>query len=213
MARDFRVVMNDRAEPTWSRRYRAEAEREFGVGGEAGPSHPERRKEAALFSRVLVLVSSRLSRRRPVRPRASSFVPSISTVQLSRRRLAAYTSPQLVPGQRMRLARRTVYCPCSLGLSLMLLAGSVRAQSSASGEWLAYGHDALGSRYSPLAQITRDNVNQLAPVSAVSPAIPPRPRSRRSTPPAPRSSRPTSPRASTPRPARSPAWRSKPTSR
>jgi two-component system, LytTR family, response regulator len=29
---DFRVVMNDGAELTWSRRYRAEAEREFGVG-------------------------------------------------------------------------------------------------------------------------------------------------------------------------------------
>jgi len=30
---DFRVVMNDGAELTWSRRYRAEAEREFGIGG------------------------------------------------------------------------------------------------------------------------------------------------------------------------------------
>lgn len=29
---DFRVVMNDGAELTWSRRYRAEAEREFGIG-------------------------------------------------------------------------------------------------------------------------------------------------------------------------------------
>jgi two-component system LytT family response regulator len=30
---DFRVVMNDGAELTWSRRYRADAEREFGIGG------------------------------------------------------------------------------------------------------------------------------------------------------------------------------------
>ena len=29
------------------------------------------------------------------------------------------------------------------------------------GEWIAYGHDALGSRYSPLAQITRENVKGL----------------------------------------------------
>ncbi len=38
------------------------------------------------------------------------------------------------------------------------------AKSSAtnsSGEWVANGHDALGSRYSPLVQITKDNVSQL----------------------------------------------------
>lgn len=29
-------------------------------------------------------------------------------------------------------------------------------------EWTAYGHDAFGSRYSPLTQITRDNVSRLA---------------------------------------------------
>lgn len=29
------------------------------------------------------------------------------------------------------------------------------------GEWTAYGHDALGTRYSRLTQITRDNVNEL----------------------------------------------------
>ena len=29
------------------------------------------------------------------------------------------------------------------------------------GEWRAYGHDALGSRFSPLAEITRDNVSRL----------------------------------------------------
>jgi len=29
------------------------------------------------------------------------------------------------------------------------------------GEWTAYGHDALGSRYSPLATITRENVARL----------------------------------------------------
>jgi quinoprotein glucose dehydrogenase len=32
------------------------------------------------------------------------------------------------------------------------------------GEWRAYGRDALGSRWSPLAEITRENVSRLAPV-------------------------------------------------
>src|SRR3569833_2706748 len=30
------------------------------------------------------------------------------------------------------------------------------------GEWSSYGHDPLGSRFSPLAQITRENVDKLA---------------------------------------------------
>ncbi|MGH7653124.1 MAG: PQQ-binding-like beta-propeller repeat protein, partial [Gemmatimonadaceae bacterium] len=38
---------------------------------------------------------------------------------------------------------------------------SARGQTTAAGEWAAYGHDALGSRYSPLAQITRENVSGL----------------------------------------------------
>jgi glucose dehydrogenase len=48
-------------------------------------------------------------------------------------------------------------------LIAVLAAPSIRAQqTSPSGEWLAYGHDALGSRFSPLAQITRENVSTLA---------------------------------------------------
>jgi quinoprotein glucose dehydrogenase len=40
---------------------------------------------------------------------------------------------------------------------------AVAAQSPAAhGEWLAYGYDQLGGRYSPLTQITRDNVAKLA---------------------------------------------------
>ena len=35
-------------------------------------------------------------------------------------------------------------------------------QSASSGDWVAYGHDALGSRYAPLTQITRENVSRLA---------------------------------------------------
>ena len=39
-----------------------------------------------------------------------------------------------------------------------------RAPSSVDGEWRAYGRDALGSRWSPLAEITRENVSRLEPV-------------------------------------------------
>ena len=47
-------------------------------------------------------------------------------------------------------------------------ASSVSAQSptkaaAVDGEWRAYGRDALGSRWSPLAEVTRDNVARLAP--------------------------------------------------
>jgi quinoprotein glucose dehydrogenase len=45
--------------------------------------------------------------------------------------------------------------------AVLAIAGRAAAQSSA-GEWTAYGHDPLGSRYSPLNQITRDNVGRLA---------------------------------------------------
>ncbi|MEP6991519.1 MAG: pyrroloquinoline quinone-dependent dehydrogenase, partial [bacterium] len=56
-----------------------------------------------------------------------------------------------------------------LTLALVAVAGCIapRARAEAqqaapSGEWNAYGHDALGSRYSPLTQITTGNVASLA---------------------------------------------------
>ena len=39
--------------------------------------------------------------------------------------------------------------------------GPVGAQQARAGEWTANGHDAFGTRYSPLAQITRENVSRL----------------------------------------------------
>ena len=39
--------------------------------------------------------------------------------------------------------------------ALLLSSAALRAQSA--GEWTAYGHDALGTRFSPLTQITRDD--------------------------------------------------------
>jgi quinoprotein glucose dehydrogenase len=56
----------------------------------------------------------------------------------------------------MRFARQGSLCFCFVAFA------GASAQSTASGEWLAYGHDALGSRYSPLTQITRENVGKLA---------------------------------------------------
>ena len=50
-----------------------------------------------------------------------------------------------------------------LAISLATVSASLaHAQAAgAAGEWSAYGHDAFGSRYSPLAQITRGNVERL----------------------------------------------------
>src|SRR6266852_1399648 len=49
--------------------------------------------------------------------------------------------------------------------SILLLAAAsatAPAQSVSHDQWSGYGHDALGARFSPLTQITRDNVQQLA---------------------------------------------------
>ena len=43
-------------------------------------------------------------------------------------------------------------------------ASAAHAQATSQGEWTAYGRDALGSRYSPLVQVTRENVAQLRQV-------------------------------------------------
>src|SRR5919199_1753794 len=54
--------------------------------------------------------------------------------------------------------------------AIMLVAASAAAAvacgdrgNASVAEWTAYGHDAGGSRYSPAAEITRDNVAQLRP--------------------------------------------------
>src|SRR5579871_4600081 len=56
----------------------------------------------------------------------------------------------------------TVRALCAAGS--LIAAHTLGAQASSQtqrGEWGAYGHDALGSRYSPLDQITRENVKGL----------------------------------------------------
>jgi quinoprotein glucose dehydrogenase len=59
---------------------------------------------------------------------------------------------------------RTLFSRFLIAASLVLtLPGSssgLHAQA-ANGEWTAYGHDALGSRFSPLSQIMRENVSKL----------------------------------------------------
>src|ERR1043166_782276 len=44
----------------------------------------------------------------------------------------------------------------------VLAAAGLRGSAPAVGDWTAYGHDAFGSRYSPLTQIDRANVDRLA---------------------------------------------------
>jgi len=58
---------------------------------------------------------------------------------------------------------RTSLIACAAGLSLAAhTLGAQAPPQTQRGEWSAYGHDALGSRYSPLDQITRENVAGLA---------------------------------------------------
>ncbi|HKV76390.1 MAG TPA: hypothetical protein VJN95_17860, partial [Gemmatimonadales bacterium] len=46
--------------------------------------------------------------------------------------------------------------------ALLLLAACSSGSIDRSGDWPAYGHDALGSRYSPLTDVTPQNVSGLA---------------------------------------------------
>ena len=59
---------------------------------------------------------------------------------------------------------RAVAALLLLGSTAAALSAHSRCQASAiDGEWRAYGRDALGSRWSPLAEITRENVARLEP--------------------------------------------------
>jgi quinoprotein glucose dehydrogenase len=69
----------------------------------------------------------------------------------------------------MRIQHRSVLTILSVATLALPRARAMGAQASLparaprvpSGEWIAYGHDALGSRFSPLAQVTRENVARL----------------------------------------------------
>ena len=70
------------------------------------------------------------------------------------------------PGEeRTSRHRRVVWALVLPSALLALLAGGgarlVASQAPSATEWLAYGRDSGGSRYSPLDQITRANVTQL----------------------------------------------------
>jgi quinoprotein glucose dehydrogenase len=66
----------------------------------------------------------------------------------------------------MTIMARSARCTSITGTLACLLFSAIGATYASAqvgaGEWGAYGHDALGSRYSPLAQITKDNVASLA---------------------------------------------------
>jgi quinoprotein glucose dehydrogenase len=53
--------------------------------------------------------------------------------------------------------------PRQLCLSVLAVTALSAQRQTAVGEWTAYGHDAFGSRYSPLTQIDRQNVANLEP--------------------------------------------------
>ena len=59
--------------------------------------------------------------------------------------------------------RRWSWCACVLAIAFAAKAdtGKLRASEDTKGEWGYYGHDAGGMRYSPLAQINRENVARL----------------------------------------------------
>lgn len=62
------------------------------------------------------------------------------------------------------LHRSRAYRWCSLVFVVAACAGDARTEAPPQvpdGEWHAYGRDALGSRWSPLAEITRENVDRL----------------------------------------------------
>jgi quinoprotein glucose dehydrogenase len=60
---------------------------------------------------------------------------------------------------------RSIPIPLFVVATLALSVSAAREPVSSQvqkGEWASYGHDPFGSRFSPLAQITRDNVSKLA---------------------------------------------------
>lgn len=80
-------------------------------------------------------------------------------------------------GAATAVAISAVVMPSRLGAGAQPVSG----KPSVANEWPTYGHDAGGARYSPLTQITPDNVNRLS-VAWVYHMKPPQPES--STPPA-----------------------------
>ncbi|MFI5233089.1 MAG: PQQ-binding-like beta-propeller repeat protein, partial [Gemmatimonadales bacterium] len=66
-------------------------------------------------------------------------------------------------------ARRAILSVALISIAPVASARAQRAtpptqQPPSTGEWTAYGHDAGGTKYSPAATITRNNVAKLAPV-------------------------------------------------
>ena len=60
---------------------------------------------------------------------------------------------------------RHLIARAALAVAALLVLGclpALRPERAVRGDWPAYGNDAGGSRYSPLAQIDRGNVGRLA---------------------------------------------------
>jgi glucose dehydrogenase len=61
------------------------------------------------------------------------------------------------------MLNRKAWALATSGVGALTLAGSALAADPAGSDWPTYGHDAGGARYSPLTQITPENVNLLTP--------------------------------------------------
>lgn len=67
----------------------------------------------------------------------------------------------------MHPLRRCAVCAIAIAMSAAIGCSNPTARpasvasSARAGEWWAYGHDPLGGRFSPLTQISRDNVGRL----------------------------------------------------
>ena len=102
----------------------------------------------------------------PVRPGEFYYFtrPTVAPPE-GRWHYAAGKLKALAIAQNMKISPKRLWLPL---ISLALLGGVLAAStpvgaspSTASDDWPCYGHDAGGMRYSPLAQINRDNVARL----------------------------------------------------
>ena len=68
-----------------------------------------------------------------------------------------------MPRPAHRFPMISVLMRCLLAVIALAVALGPRAHAQSAAEWTAYGHDAFGTRFSPLARISRQNVVRLVP--------------------------------------------------
>ena len=84
--------------------------------------------------------------------------------------IAREPTTRSIPIDRFRASYgRPAWCARALAAFVLFLLAAAPALAAAPGargsaDWIAYAHDAGGSKHSPAAQINRDNVYRLVPV-------------------------------------------------